>query len=186
MYWYVLFAKTGYEHKVSHEIQNVWRVDGIEPFIPMYDAKFRKSGLIISQKRKLFPGYVFIESEISSAEFWRTTRSFIYESSHTLKLLRYGGSYDENVSAAVKSEEQQTLQKLFRSSNFCAKSKDYCIDMSLGFIEGDMIKVIRGPLENHESLIKKIKRHKMEAIIEIELMGEAREITVGLEIIERI
>ena len=39
---YVLFVMTGYEHKVANEITRFWRVDGLQPFVPMYDTCFGK------------------------------------------------------------------------------------------------------------------------------------------------
>ena len=183
MDWHVLFTKTGYEQKVADEIANNWRVDGIKPFIPMYDVKFRTQGKVIADKRRLFPGYVFIESEIGASDFWNATRNFIGNSRHILALLRYGNDHEnerENKhQAAITSNERQTLMKLF-------KNNDYHVGMSTGIIVGNLVRVTDGPLIGHESLIKKIKRHRMEAIIEVELMGAIREVTIGLEIVQRI
>lgn len=43
-----------------------------------------------------------------------------------------------------------------------------------------------GPMIGRESQIKRIDRHKMIAIVEIELMGAKREMKLGLEIIKKI
>ena len=178
MNWYVLFSKTGYEQKLSDEIERAWHIDGIKPFIPMFDARFRRQGTVTTKRCKLFPGYVFIESEKSGTEFWLAAKGFIYKSNYALKLLNYG-DYDNGISTAINKNEQQTLMKLFDKG-------DYCVSMSTGLSEGGKIKVTHGPLQNHESIIKKIKWRSMEAVIEIELFGALREVTVGFQSIKRI
>jgi len=178
MNWYVLFVKTGHEQKAVAEIGNTWNLCGIKVFTPMYDAKFRKQGRVLTEKRRLFPGYVFIESQLAGTDFHLATRPFVTTSQHALKLLRYGKNYESDLSFEMKNTEQQTFRELY--------NQNYCIDMSKGIIEGDEIKIIEGPLVNQVSRIKKINRHKMEATIELVMMGEARNVTVGLEIIEKL
>jgi transcriptional antiterminator NusG len=58
--------------------------------------------------------------------------------------------------------------------------------MSKGIVVGDKIKVTEGALVGSESLIKKINRHKMEAMIQVKLMGDYRDVVVGLEVIEKL
>jgi transcriptional antiterminator NusG len=176
MNWYVLFAKTGYEQKAVDEISRAWKIDDLNPFIPTYDMPFRRAGKVSLEKRLLFPGYIFIESEINEKEFYVAVRQFIVQSKYALKLLHYGGFSDSNF--AMKDEDREIFLKLY--------NKNYCIEMSRGFIEGDKIIIIDGPLLGFESYIKKINRHKMEAIIAIKLMGDVREIKVGLETVKKI
>ena len=176
MYWYVLFTKTGYEHKTVREIDRVWKIDGLKPFVPMYDARFRRAGKVYSEKRRLCPGYIFIEAEHKGSEFYKLTRPYIIRSEYALKLLRYGNSYDGN-SFEMKREEYLTFLQLYND--------EYCIEMSKGLIEGDSVCIIEGPLKGHESRIKKINRHKLEAVVEMEMMGRMIELKIGLEIIEK-
>ena len=60
------------------------------------------------------------------------------------------------------------------------------VEMSRGVIEGDKIRVISGPLVGQEAHIKRIDRHKRKALIETELLGRGVEVTVGLEVIDKI
>ena len=64
-------------------------------------------------------------------------------------------------------------------------NKDKIIDASIGFIEGDLIRIIEGPLIGNESLIKKINRHKRTALVEITLFGEIQSIELSCEIIAK-
>ena len=55
--------------------------------------------------------------------------------------------------------------------------------MSVGFIEGDTIKVTEGPLLGLEGKIRKIDRHKRQCVVETEMFGQKTKMTVGLEIV---
>jgi transcriptional antiterminator NusG len=62
---------------------------------------------------------------------------------------------------------------------------DFCIRGSVGFIEGDKVRVTSGALVGMECLIKKINRHKQIAIVELDMMGAVREVKLMLEVVEK-
>ena len=69
--------------------------------------------------------------------------------------------------------------------------KDMCregnvVGMSKGVIKNGRPVITSGPLKGREGLIRKIDRHKRIADIEIPLAGERRQVTVGLEIYEKL
>jgi transcriptional antiterminator NusG len=51
---------------------------------------------------------------------------------------------------------------------------------------GDKIHITDGPLKGRESIVRKVNRHKRLAWIEIKFMGEARLVSVALEIVDKI
>jgi len=176
MYMYVLFVKTGYEHKLNEQITNVWRIDGLKSYVPMYEFRFRKAGQKIIEKKRWFPGYIFFESAMNGLDFYLTVKPYITRSDYALKLLRYG---DENINESfeMKDDESKVLLKLL--------DDERCVKMSVGLIEGSKIIINTGPLIGFEGLIKRINRHKMEATVELSFFGAIREVTVGLEIISK-
>jgi transcriptional antiterminator NusG len=91
--------------------------------------------------------------------------------------LRYG---DENTNLAfeLKEAELNFLKGLL--------NEEHCVEMSHGYIVGGLATITEGSMVGYEGYIKKVNRHKREAILEFELMGSTREITVGLNIIKRI
>lgn len=177
MYWYVLFVMTGYEHKTVKEISRTWLKEGLTPFVPMYDARFRRAGKVILEKRRLIPGYVFLESPMRGLDFYLSVRPLISRSEYALKLLRHGtGNLNHNFE--MNEAEGSFLQKIF--------NHEYCVEMSKGIIEGTTVKVTSGPLEGHEGLITKVNRHKMQAEITMAFMNASRKFKVGLEVVEKI
>jgi len=173
MYWHVLFVRTGLEHKAVDEINHLWRLDGLLPFVPMHEVYFKKD---IFKKQRLFPGYVFVESVVNGAEFSINTYEWIARSKYSIRILRYGGH--ENFSFEMNENEREVFTKLYND--------EQCVERSQGFIEGDRVIITDGPLIGFESHIKRINRHKMEATLELELMGSIRLVTVGLQIVEKV
>lgn len=179
MYWYVLFVKTGSEQKTAGEIAARWRLESSRPFVPMYEATFRRAGVNRPEKRLLCPGYVFVESELGGADFYGSARPHIRDSENALKLLRYGDG--DNAGGRAFEMRREEYMPFMRLCN-----EDYCIEKSKGFIEGDRVRITEGPLKGHEGRIKKVRASKSEASLEIEMMGNTMCLSVGLEIIRNV
>ena len=177
MAWYTLFVATGYEHKIERTISLFWRIDGLKPFIPMYDTRFRRAGKIITAKKCLIPGYVFLEADVDGLDFYMLVRPLIARTEYALKLLKYGQDFSDE-SFELNDAECEFLKKILSDTR--------CVEMSQGYIEGNSIVVTEGPLVGLEGLIKRLNRHKMEATIETSIMGSVREVKIGLEIIKKL
>ncbi|MEN2777205.1 antiterminator LoaP [Acetivibrio clariflavus] len=173
MYWYVLFVKAGKERKVEQYLRKQLNPDISIPFIPLQEILFRRSGTVKREIRFLFPGYVFIESILSDRQFIQVIKPVIAKCSDIISLLKYS-----NTEISMKESEKNMLINLCNS--------EYCIEASYGVIEGDRIHIIDGPLKGMESIVRKVNRHKREAQVEIEIMGEVRLVTVALEVVEKV
>lgn len=169
MYWYVLYVKTGRERKVEKFLKK--RLN-IESFVPLIELAFKKMGVVRKEYKPLFPGYIFIESEMLCCEFLTTITPVIYDLQDIIKILRYS---DEEF--AIRESEKQILMSLCNNSRY--------IESSSGIKVGNEIHIINGPLKGFESVVRKINRHKRQAWIEIEFMGEKRLICVSLEVVEK-
>lgn len=52
-------------------------------------------------------------------------------------------------------------------------------------IEGDEVKVVKGPLRGQEAKIVKVDRHKRLAWLEMHMFGRTKVVKVGLEIVSK-
>lgn len=172
--WYVFFVKAGRERIVDYLFRAKMDSCIFSPFIPMLETMFISSGRVKKEVNPLFPGYLFVESILADTEFTVETREFVKNNPNIIRLLKYGDS-DKT---ALKESEQLNLMKLFNDDN--------CIKGSKGFILGDRVYVKEGPLVGKESIIKRINRHKRQAVLEMCVMGGIREVIVCLEILERV
>ena len=173
MYWYVLFVKAGKERKIEHYLNKLLNSSISTPFIPLQEILFKKAGIMKREVRFLFPGYVFIESVLSDQQFAQEINPIINRCSDIIGLLKYS-----ETEISMKESEKNMLISL------C--DNEYCISSSIGVIEGDKIHITDGPLKGMESIVRKVNRHRREAVIEIEIMGDVRLVTVALEVVEKV
>jgi len=177
--WVILFVRTGAEEKLARILKEQLNSEEYSPFLPLKEVPRRMKGVIHKERRLLFTGYVFIQTEIESgsiAENLKAALTDISEICHNdiYKILHHG---EDKNDVAVREKERLYWERLFDS--------DFCITGSVGFMEGDNVRITSGPLIGMESRIKKINRHKREAIVEMGMMGAVREVRVMLEVVEK-
>ncbi len=181
-WWYVLFVRASAEERVVQDLQRFYSAGGkfdyaFEPFCPQseyfYRSKKAQSAGKQYRKRALFPCYVFVETNMPSDVFLREFSAFVRSSPDIVRVLRYGGS-DE---IALPRDERMRFEYLFKGKR--------CVDHSVGYIAGDSIVVLNGPLIGREGVISRIDRHNRSAVIKLEMFGGTVEAKVALEIVEK-
>ena len=167
--WYVMQVLSGHEEKVVSKCNLIIDKNVLyECFIP-YVARMKKyKGKWHQLEEALFKGYVFLICDD------------IVELYHQLKqvpeLTKMLGR-NENEIIPLKTSEINFLKRFGKDDHF--------IDMSIGYIEGDVIRIIEGPLLGKEGMIKKIDRHKRIAYVEVDFLNQTTIAKIGLEIISK-
>ena len=77
----------------------------------------------------------------------------------------------------IQKEEEEYLRKL--------GGDEHVVKYSEGYMEGDKLVVTSGPLKDFEGKVKKILRHKRLVVMEVSLLGQTLEVTLGLGVVER-
>lgn len=171
--WYVIQVRTGQEERIvlqcRKKIQSQPEKAGVlrRCFIPYYEQKRRYEGSWHTEKRVLFPGYVFLISD--------DVEQLFFALKNVQGLTKIIGTGREVV--PLTDSEVLLLQKL--------GGDDQIVETSIGIMEQDQILITRGPLKGLEGYIKKIDRHKRTAWLELEMMGRTIEAKVGLEVVEK-
>lgn len=168
--WYVLFVRIGEEHK----IKDLFIKEGLHSFVPMMKRIHHVKGKKVFIEKAMFPGYTFIESDINQNEFLINLNLVRQKYSKFIKVLKYS----EHDVPALRNEEEEYLKRIL--------NKDKVMEHSIGFIEGDRTIITEGPLMGLENTIIKIDRHKRKAIIQVSLCNQLTNISVSLEIINKI
>ena len=174
----ILYVRTGSEEKLLSLLKKNLNTEEYFPFCPVKETPYRRKGVINKNRKHLFPGYIFIQTNIeacSISEKLGLTLMKISQHKNIYKLLHYG---EDKKDVVVREKERRNWERLFDSN--------FCITGSVGFIEGEKIRVTSGALVGMESRITKINRHKREAVVEIEMMGAVRKVTLMLEVITKI
>lgn len=164
--WYVVQVRSGTEEKIKSQCLKVIGREILEQcFVPYYEEKKRYQGAWHTEKRPLFPGYVFAVSS-QLAELYKGLRNV----EGMTKLLGMG---EEIV--PLTEEEVRWLKKI--------GAGEKPVEISTGIIEGSTVIVTEGPLTGMEGCIRRIDRHKRKAWLEVNMFGRMTEMEAGLEIV---
>lgn len=166
--WYVIQVRIRKEEEIA-EVCKRWisKEILIDCFIPRYKKMRKYKGTWHQEEDILFKGYVFLISEKVDKLF--------QELKKIPDLTKLLGQKGTDI-CELREEEVQFLKSF---------SKNYVVEVSQGYIEGDTIVISHGPLVGHEGMIKRVDRHKRMAIVEVTLFDQVVSIKVGLEIINK-
>jgi transcriptional antiterminator NusG len=171
--WFVFYVQTGQEKIACDFLNKLFNKEESSAFIPQIELIFRSSSFIRKEQKPMFPGYVFTDSILDEQKFINDAYKYVRFSKCIFKLL---GKQNIDCMKLSESEKNYLL-------GFC--NDKYITEESIGYIIGEKIFIISGPLKGKESIIRKIDRHKRRAEIEIICFGEIRRISVSLEIISK-
>lgn len=166
--WYVMQVRTGSEENIQLQCQKDISSDVLEDcFIPYYEEKKNIKGEWKTQRKILFPGYVFLDSRQVVRLY-----SNLQQVSGLTKLLKTG---DEVVPL---TKEEVHFLKTFGG-------EEQIVAVSEGIIENSKVIVMSGPLMGKEGYIKRIDRHKRRAFLEMPMLGQRQKVRVWLEIVSK-
>ena len=172
--WAILFARTGLEGKLVDALKEKLNAEEYLPFVPTKETPYRNKGVLHKIRKPLFPGYVFVQTEIEPSRIADRLETELKGVKEVYTILHYGNDRKDVV---VREEERLYWDRLF--------DENFCVVGSVGFIVGDTIHITSGALVGLEGQIKKIDRHKRIAIVEMKMMGAARDVSLMLEVVEK-
>nr|MCR5625447.1 antiterminator LoaP [Lachnospiraceae bacterium] len=169
--WYVIQVLTGEENNTILEFnhfipKNLYR----NIFCPLYESLRKTQKGWIKVKKKLFPGYLFIDMDEENVTGMCDALKTLVKKTRFLK--------NTDTILPIYEDEQNYLMAIM--------NEDYCVSVSKGYIIGDKVCIISGGLKNFNGKIKKIDRHKRSAELDVFLYGHITRISVSLEIIQKI
>ena len=164
---YVVQVAGGQEARAAEMITR--RAQGAveDCFIPKREVMRRQAGQWHSKLEKLFPGYVFVQTNAPEllCEASRRVPAFT-------RMLTFAG----DMCLPLSDDEVAWI-------NATTNTDTHVMEMSEGIIEGDRVVVTRGPLKGREASITRIDRHKRLAWVDMNMLGRSKTIRVGLEIV---
>lgn len=172
--WYVVQVIGGQEDVAIRKIcKQVSKETFLSCFVPKREVRKRYSGVWKTRTEVLFPGYVFVDTK--TPDLFRVELEKV---TAMTKLLSGETEAGEKKFTPLSDEEKTLISAFIGDENHVMK-------MSEGIIEGDQIRVLKGPLQGYEALVAKVDRHKRLAYINLNILGRTKTVKVGLEIVQK-
>ena len=160
--WYILFVQTEKQNQLCVLLEQ----EGVHAFLPMMEYYRRdRKGLA---KKPMFPGYIFVQSELDQKEFDNLLDSMEERRWGFIKQLKEAGG------TALTKEERDFFQWLL--------DDDGTVCMSYGYLNptGKVV-ITYGPLIGCERHIRKTDKHNRFVLMDFAFHEEP--VTMGLTIL---
>lgn len=166
--WYVIQTKTGYEHDLVRNIIALSEPDLYRRYIiPVYEDVKRTGGVSRITYRKIFPGYVLIDTDVP-----KKLMPSLNKANEFATILSSEEEDKSKQFIPVEEQDIEFLDTLYENGV-----------MSVSYVErvrGSKVERIIGPLAKYGNHIVKIDFRRRRAIVEAEIFGKKRRIKFGL------
>lgn len=167
---YVMQVATGREKQTLDLLDRVLgRSVRATFYAPRYQYHKKIKGAWELVEELLTPGYVYIKTSMLDID--ELTQQIRQVPAFTRVLTQDGKIIP------LSADDEAWLMRL--------TGPEHLVEPSIGFMEGDEVVIVQGPLKGFETQIKKIDRHKRLAYVEVRLLGRTKLIKVGAEIVRR-
>ncbi len=176
--WYVIWVATGSEKHVVKSIRESLGDPGRyynDCWVPAHLERRKRNGVYGTVSRVLFPGYVFVDTDDAGALSMALKKSRDPELfKNCLKLL-----CNDNVFLSITPDEERIIRRLTANS-----SDRKTVGISTAVVKNGVLVILDGPLKGFEKYITSVDRHKHKCRLSMNLFGEERVITAGIDVVE--
>lgn len=171
--WYVIQTYSGYENKVKEALLQRIKEHGKEGFfgeilIPTETVtESRSDGKQRVKQRNSFPGYVFVEMDMSE-EIWHLVKE-------TPKVTGFIGNQRPQ---EVKPPQIDELRKIIVEGAVKPKAR-------VSFEAGDEIRVIDGAFANFSGTVEEVKPDKQKLRVKVSIFGRATPVELDFSQVEK-
>jgi transcriptional antiterminator NusG len=159
--WYIVHTQTGHEDRVKASLENRLKNSAIKEqvsqiFIPTEKVSEIRDGKKKISERKVFPGYVFIEMELTE-ESWHLVRNtggitgFIGPGSKPQALK------DHEIENIIKQAEEKKEKPIPK----------------VAFEIGESVRVKEGPFTNFNGVIEEVNPVKQKIKVKVSIFGRS-------------
>ncbi|SFL37721.1 transcriptional antiterminator NusG [Gracilibacillus orientalis] len=172
MTWHALFVESGKEELVQTYLELNFKKSNLLSIIPKRKVPEKKGGVIKHVKKKLFPGYILIQTNMD-----RYTYNKIRNIPKIHRVLNTGVTYSTQQGFYITKLEDNEINFISELLN-----EDGIIEYSQVCINNSIVDVISGPLFGMEHLIRKVDKRKNRAKLQFDIRGKEMKFEVGIEI----
>ena len=171
--WYIVQSHSSFENKVAQlikeEADKAKISDKIEEIVvPTHDVTEVKRGKRVQRKKKYFPGYVLIKSEMNDN---------IY---HMIKSIKKVSGFLGSKGIPVPVSDKEIEKILGQMKDGVAQPKS-TIDYSVG----EKVQVVDGPFASFSGLIEDIDEEKLRVKVSVSIFGRPTPVDLEFSQIEK-
>ena len=172
--WYIIQSHSSFENKVAQlikeEADKAKIADKFEEIIvPTHDVTEVKRGKRVQRKKKYFPGYVLIKSEMDNS---------IY---HMIKGIKKVSGFLGSKGVPVPVSDKEIEKILGQIKDGVTQSKS-TIDYSVG----EKVQVIDGPFASFSGMIEDIDEEKSRVKVSVSIFGRPTPVDLDFNQIEKV
>lgn len=167
MSWYALYTPGGKEDVVKQQLEE--KISDFKFVIFKRKLRERKSGQWHMVERKLFPGYIICEGDMTEESWHRINNVEV-----NARVLR-----NEDTFLTLTPQEVDLLSTLDSEASGL-------MDISEAYYEGDQIVINNGPLMGQEARIVSVNKRKGRAKVKLSFCGSERIVELGVRLIEKV
>jgi transcriptional antiterminator NusG len=172
MKWYVVHTYSGHENKARLSLQQRVKEAGLDDqfgliLIPTESVLEMKAGQRRTTTRKFYPGYMFVQMELTEATFHLVK--------NTPKITGFLGGTNptpvpEKDIAAINTQ----------MSEGAVKPRP-----RISFDEGENIRVIDGPFANFSGIVEEVRADKQKVRVRVSIFGRATPVELDFAQVEK-
>ena len=171
--WYIVQSHSSFENKVAklikEEAQKTNKSEKIEEIIvPTHDVTEVKRGKRIQRKKKYFPGYVLIKSEMDND---------IY---HMIKGIKKVSGFLGSKGIPVPVSDKEIEKILGQIKDGVAQPKS-----SIEYTIGEKVQVIDGPFASFNGLVEDIDEEKSRLKVSVSIFGRPTPVDLEFNQVEK-
>ena len=172
--WYIVQSHSSFENKVAQlikeEADKAKISDKIEEIVvPTHDVTEVNRGKRVQRKKKYFPGYVLIKSEMDNN---------IY---HMIKNIKKVSGFLGSKGVPVPVSDKEIEKILGQMKDGIAQPKS-TIDYSIG----EKVQVVDGPFASFSGLIEDIDEEKLRVKVSVSIFGRPTPVDLEFNQIEKV
>ena len=172
--WYIIQSHSSFENKVAQEIkeeaQKANLSDKIEEIIdPTHDITEVKRGKRVQRKKKYFPGYVLIKSEMDNN---------IY---HMIKKLKRVSGFLGSKGMPVPVSDKEIEKILGQIKDGVAQPKS-----GIEYNVGEKVQVVDGPFASFSGMVEGIDEEKSRLKVSVSIFGRPTPVDLEYNQVEKV
>jgi transcriptional antiterminator NusG len=171
--WYIVQSHSNFENKVSSQIKEEAEKANIsdkieEIVVPTHDVTEVKRGKRIQRKKKYFPGYVLIKSEMDNDLY------------HMIKNLKRVSGFLGSKGIPVPVSDKEIEKILGQIKDGVAQPKS-AIEYSIG----EKVQVVDGPFASFSGMVEDIDEEKSRLKVSVSIFGRPTPVDLEYNQVEK-